>query len=90
MSAYSTGCVNLDRPYTIYHGEVCVGRETDFFDRCCCGPHTIVGLLWTLVSRRNLGCRKQVLNMAPCLAEHAALFKSCGVGVTSCRCARCI
>ena len=22
MSAYSTGCVNLDRPYTIYHGEV--------------------------------------------------------------------
>lgn len=30
MSAYSTGCVNLDRPYTIYHGEVCVEREADF------------------------------------------------------------
>ncbi|CAN0502905.1 unnamed protein product [Ectocarpus sp. 12 AP-2014] len=22
MSAYSTGCVNLDRPYTVFHGEV--------------------------------------------------------------------
>lgn len=22
MSAYSTGCVNSDRPYAIYHGEV--------------------------------------------------------------------
>lgn len=30
MSAYSTGCVNLDRPYTIYHGEVCDHVEADY------------------------------------------------------------
>lgn len=27
MAAYSTGCVNLDRPYTIYHGEVSAERR---------------------------------------------------------------
>lgn len=35
MSAYSTGCVNLDRPYTIYHGEVC-GAGGFGSAGCCC------------------------------------------------------
>ncbi|CAN0380585.1 unnamed protein product [Pylaiella littoralis] len=46
MSAYSTGCVNSDRPYTIYHGELPVH---------CAAAGGNVRLLSWLVD--ELGCR---------------------------------
>ncbi|CAN0340254.1 unnamed protein product [Ectocarpus sp. 6 AP-2014] len=45
MSAYSTGCVNLDRPYTVFHGELPVH---------CAAAGGNVGLLSWLVE--ELGC----------------------------------
>ncbi|CAM9610548.1 unnamed protein product, partial [Hapterophycus canaliculatus] len=45
MSAYETGCVNLDRPYTIYHGELPV--------HCAAAGGNVRLLAWLL----EKGCR---------------------------------
>ncbi len=62
MSAYSTGCVNLDRPYTIYHGEVRDNGEANrtrgrvgFFRSFLSRLSSVLSLLF----QGQEGCRQQ-------------------------------
>lgn len=56
MSAYSTGCVNVDRPYTIYHGEVC-GGVGSIASGAAAGTSSIAVSILAIGQRPGGGCR---------------------------------
>ncbi|CAN0223781.1 unnamed protein product [Scytosiphon promiscuus] len=78
MSAYSTGCVNLCRPYTIYHGELPVH---------CAASGGNMGLLSWLVD--EMGCQLFMdhdKKVGWCTSRQRAAPASLSRSSWSCRC----